>query len=141
MILKVNKHMQINIADDDELLDSLLSHIKPTIYRLKNNLNIERDIYFEAVEAYPELFSLIKESLGELEILVNKKIPDSEIALFTLHFLASLERNKNNDLWDKMDEAIKNLDIEWKHVKGHSGDKFNELCDTLAVHASNIIEN
>ena len=40
-----------------------------------------------------------------------------------------------------MDEAIKNLDIEWKHVKGHSGDKFNELCDTLAVHASNIIEN
>ena len=97
MILKVNKHMQINIADDDELLDSLLSHIKPTIYRLKNNLNIERDIYFEAVEAYPELFSLIMESLGELEILVNKKIPDSEIALFTLHFLASLERNKNND--------------------------------------------
>ena len=51
------------------------------------------------------------------------------------------KRNKNNDLWDKMDEAIKNLDIEWKHVKGHSGDKFNELCDTLAVHASNIIEN
>ena len=95
IITKVNKHTQINISDDEELLNSLLSHIKPTIYRLKNNLNIERDIYFEAVEAYPELFSLIKESLSELEVLLNKKIPDSETALFTLHFLASLERNKN----------------------------------------------
>ena len=95
IITKVNKHTQINISDDEELLNSLLSHIKPTIYRLKNNLNIERDIYFEAVEAYPELFSLIKESLSELEVLLDKKIPDSETALFTLHFLASLERNKN----------------------------------------------
>ena len=96
LINKVNVHTQINISNDEELLNSLLSHIKPTIYRLKNNLAIEHDIYFEAVEAYPELFNIIKNALFELEELIGNKIPDSEIALFTLHFLASLERNKEN---------------------------------------------
>ena len=96
LINKVNVHTQINISGDEELLNSLLSHIKPTIYRLRNNLAIEHDIYIEAVEAYPELFNIIKNALFELEELIGKKIPDSEIALFTLHFLASLERNKEN---------------------------------------------
>ena len=40
-----------------------------------------------------------------------------------------------------MDEAINGLTIDWQHVKGHSGNKWNELCDVLAVHGSNIIEN
>ena len=96
LIDEVNIHTQINISGDEELLNSLLSHIKPTIYRLKNNLAVEHDIYYEAVEAYPELFNIIKNALFELEELIGKQIPDSEIALFTLHFLASLERNKEN---------------------------------------------
>ena len=97
LINKVNIHTQINISADEELLTSLLCHIKPTIYRLKNNLAIEHEIYFESVEAYPELFNIIKNALFELEDLIGKKIPDSETALFTLHFLASLERNKENE--------------------------------------------
>jgi mannitol operon transcriptional antiterminator len=97
LINKVNIHTQINISNDEELLRSLLGHIKPTIYRLKNNLAVEHEIYIEAVEAYPELFNIIKNALFELEELIGKEIPDSEIALFTLHFLASLERNKENE--------------------------------------------
>lgn len=50
------------------------------------------------------------------------------------------KKKKNIDLWLEMDDAVEDLNIEWKHVKGHTGDKFNELCDTLAVHASQIIE-
>ena len=87
LINKVNTHTQINISSDEELLSSLLSHIKPTIYRLKNNLAVEDDIYIEAVEAYPELFNIIKNALFELEELIGKKIPDSEIALFNISSL------------------------------------------------------
>ena len=51
------------------------------------------------------------------------------------------KRKKNTDLWILMDEAEEQLDVSWQHVKGHSGNKFNEMCDTLAVHASHIINN
>lgn len=50
------------------------------------------------------------------------------------------KRNKNVDLWEMMDELISKLRISYKHVKGHAGDTYNEMCDTLAVHASHIDE-
>lgn len=51
------------------------------------------------------------------------------------------KRKKNNDLWEIMDNVTKDLSITWTHVKGHSGDKYNELCDALAVEASKTIIN
>jgi len=39
---------------------------------------------------------------------------------------------KNRDLWQVLDEAIKRHDIEWKWVKGHSGNDGNEAADALA---------
>jgi len=49
------------------------------------------------------------------------------------------KRKKNTDLWEIMDTVTKNLTINWKHVKGHEGNKYNELCDALAVQATFVI--
>ena len=39
---------------------------------------------------------------------------------------------KNEDLWRRLDEAITKHKIEWKWVKGHSGDTGNDRADALA---------
>jgi ribonuclease HI len=39
---------------------------------------------------------------------------------------------KNEDLWRRLDTAIAQHSIEWKWVKGHSGDKDNDRADVLA---------
>lgn len=39
---------------------------------------------------------------------------------------------KNVDLWQRLDTAIAQHTIEWRWVKGHSGDKGNERADALA---------
>lgn len=39
---------------------------------------------------------------------------------------------KNEDLWRRLDAAIAKHRIEWKWVKGHSGDTSNERADALA---------
>ena len=39
---------------------------------------------------------------------------------------------KNEDLWRRLDTAIAKHHIEWKWIKGHSGDKGNDRADMLA---------
>lgn len=53
-------------------------------------------------------------------------------------------RKKNKLLWKLYDECFEkarvlvNSDIEFKHIKGHNGNKYNEICDLLAVNATKI---
>lgn len=39
---------------------------------------------------------------------------------------------KNEDLWRRLDAAITKHKVEWKWVKGHSGDTGNDRADVLA---------
>ncbi len=43
------------------------------------------------------------------------------------------KRKANNDLWDQLDRLVRNRDISWRWVRGHSGDRGNELADALAT--------
>jgi ribonuclease HI len=39
---------------------------------------------------------------------------------------------KNKDLWQSLDEAVGQHDVEWRWVKGHNGNPGNEMADELA---------
>ncbi len=43
----------------------------------------------------------------------------------------------NQDLWEKLIELTKTHDIKWEWVKGHSNNKYNEICDQLVLKARN----
>ncbi|MCF2612182.1 BglG family transcription antiterminator [Fusobacterium perfoetens] len=92
-IKKVNEELDIDISDDATLILGLVNHIKPTIYRIKNGIELENTIYEEVVESYPNLFSLVKKSVGELEKFINEKFTNDEIAFITIHFKAAIDRN------------------------------------------------
>ena len=49
---------------------------------------------------------------------------------------AAREPVKNQDLWQQLDALASQLSLEWMWVKGHAGNRYNELCDTLAVEAA-----
>lgn len=42
---------------------------------------------------------------------------------------------KNQDLWQQLDELMQQHDVSWHWVKGHAGDKYNEMADSLANQA------
>lgn len=42
----------------------------------------------------------------------------------------------NRDLWEPLVEQVRNRDIVFRWVKGHSGDRWNDLADRLAVDAA-----
>ena len=39
---------------------------------------------------------------------------------------------KNSELWQELDEEASRHNIDWRWVKGHSGDKYTDIADELA---------
>jgi len=46
------------------------------------------------------------------------------------------EKAVNPDLWEHLLSLCENFNVEFRWVKGHSGDPENERCDALAVQAA-----
>lgn len=38
---------------------------------------------------------------------------------------------KNRDLWVSLVELASRRDVEWEWVRGHVGDRYNEMCDAM----------
>jgi ribonuclease HI len=38
---------------------------------------------------------------------------------------------KNQDLWIELDSAGRDLSLDWQWVRGHTGNKYNERCDSM----------
>jgi len=55
---------------------------------------------------------------------------DSQYVINTM--TRSWKRNKNKDLWARLDEEVAKRRVEWQWVRGHSGDPLNEEADALA---------
>ncbi len=92
-IEQVNKELEVDIANDETLILGLINHIKPTIYRIKNGIELENSIYGEVVESYPNLFSIIKKAVEKLENFIGITFTNDEIAFLTIHFKAAIDRN------------------------------------------------
>lgn len=49
--------------------------------------------------------------------------------------LGYYQRYKNLDLWKILDELVKDKKIDWKWVRGHDGNQYNEMCDEMCTKA------
>ncbi len=85
----------------------------------------------------------IQSALEALKYLRENCIFEATLFSDSMYLIGTMTLNwkkkKNIDLWIEMDNIITGMSITWKHVKGHEGDKYNEHCDMLAVHGSNLI--
>jgi ribonuclease HI len=42
---------------------------------------------------------------------------------------------KNKELWEELDLLANEFPLRWEWIKGHAGNEFNELCDTMTQEA------
>lgn len=85
---KINK----NITKDKLLFEFLLQHVNALISRIDNGYMLDVQTLDESYKKKDAFFYIIKDSMGLLNNVLNKKIDDDEIHLLKIHFLASIER-------------------------------------------------
>lgn len=79
-----------DIDKNQSLLAGLVNHLAPTISRLKMNMDIRNPLLNEIRQHYPELMSLTRKCVAEVEAEVGKSLPDAEIAYIAMHLGAAL---------------------------------------------------
>lgn len=123
-----------------------------------NNEEIARDFgsSYNTTNNQMELTAVIK----ALELLKQLNDPNISYSVYTdssyvvnafrEHWIQKWERNgwrtstgakvKNKELWESLVSLTRELNPTFIHVKGHNGDKFNEICDKLAVNAASSVK-
>ena len=93
MISKVSKIVKTDLTRDEILYNGLLYHIKPAMYRIKNNIQITNSVFQELIIEKDPILDVVNKAVQEIEELFEVKFPEDEIALMGFHIKASIERN------------------------------------------------
>ncbi|WP_400245721.1 transcription antiterminator [Niallia sp. JL1B1071] len=83
-------------AEKEKIVEGLLLHLKPAIYRIKYHLTLENPMFDEIIFHYQELFQHTKKITKYLEEHLDQSFNDHEISYITLHFAAALEKAQDN---------------------------------------------
>ncbi len=97
LIDKVASYLNIEVNYDQPLYNNLVYHIKPAIYRLKNNIYQSNPLINEIKRDYPSIFMAVKNNISFIEKMIGSCMSDDEVAFIAIHFLSFLERTKMID--------------------------------------------
>ena len=110
------------------ICDGHNNEIKRGAWRIENETNNRAEL--KAI-----ITALYHLPSDNCKVLVNS---DSQYALYTLN--KSWQRRTNTDLFPIHDKIVadKHLDVTYEWVKGHNGNKYNEICDKLCNEAAGV---
>lgn len=100
-VMQANKLMHIieeatgfELMNDEPLLEGLVAHLKPAIYRVRQNMGITNPLLSSIRKDYEDLFQLVKEAVEK--VFPELQIPDEEIGFLVMHFGSALLSSKGD---------------------------------------------
>ncbi|MDM5201387.1 BglG family transcription antiterminator [Fictibacillus enclensis] len=84
----------IFFEEKNKVVETLYQHLKPAYYRMKYRIPIYNPLLVQIKEEHTELFTIVKELLSPVEVLLNISVPEEEAGFITIHFAALLEKPK-----------------------------------------------
>ncbi len=88
LIQYVSVELNEDLSENAQLLNDLVAHLKPTMYRLKQEMKIKNPLLKEIEQDYQQLFEVISE--GIQSVFPEIKFPNEEIGYLALHFAAAI---------------------------------------------------
>jgi mannitol operon transcriptional antiterminator len=88
--------LKVNFRKDHSLLQGLITHMEPSIFRIQKNMKIRNPLLDEIKGRYKSLFEVVSEAVKA--VFPNLFMPEEEIGYLVMHFGSSLERlTQTND--------------------------------------------
>lgn len=81
------------LSTDPQFIQGLLSHLEPTVIRLKKGLPIYNPLLKSLKEQYSELFEKTRQAARPIEQSLGVVLSDEEIGFLTMHVGACFERS------------------------------------------------
>ncbi|MCP8617432.1 BglG family transcription antiterminator [Salirhabdus salicampi] len=88
LINYVGKQVNENLGENLSLFQGLVTHLRPAIYRLKQNMGISNPLLDRIQQDYEDLFTIVKKGIHEC--LPDLHVPDTEIGYIVMHFASAL---------------------------------------------------
>lgn len=92
--------------DSKSLLEALVQHIKPALYRIRYQYHIEGNILNMILPQHGYLHEIIRHTIRPLEDFIGHKIPDEELAYITILFGGWLTKEGRLDILEEKKKAI-----------------------------------
>ena len=95
LLIQIQQETGYQFVKDEQLKNGLIQHLKPMLVRLKQNIKLENPLLNEIKTCCLDMFELVKHYFSQLPNLNKFTIQDGEWGYLTLHFLAAMEKLKN----------------------------------------------
>lgn len=86
------------LKDDDELLQGLMAHLRPTLVRLHHHMPIYNPLLAQLQQLHQETYALAKTASICIEHAYEYMVPADEVGYLAMHFGAAIERLKRKDI-------------------------------------------
>ena len=83
-----------SLADDAQLRESLLEHLRRLRVRLRYGLPVSNPLQQEVRQRYPEVFAVASDVLAQVGPIGGGATPPEEIGFLTMYLAGSLERHR-----------------------------------------------
>lgn len=100
IIDNIQKSLNLEQTIDEDLKESIISHLGPALYRVKNNIILSNPLLKHIKISFPLAFQLAIESTNIIYKKTNMKLSEDEIAYIAIHIGTYMERISNR--YDKI---------------------------------------
>lgn len=107
IIHRMEQHAALQFKGFRDLLFSVFNHLVPAYYRIKYGLDLSNTLSDTIYNEYRALFDMTEKALYPLSVVTKQKIPEAEIAYFTILFGGVLKtENESQSITDKIRAII-----------------------------------
>lgn len=92
IIAKINRELGYNFVNDQQLMNDLILHFEPMLFRVRNGMNVDDSLVEDIKLNLHEGFECGLVSSRVIADLYNVTLSEGEIALLALHFGVAIER-------------------------------------------------